>query len=87
MGAVSARRPQPARPHASRRPAEPGTQRELPLPARVRGEHCPAQELKLGRPPSWGSVLLTACTGGSVPHAGVPHPVPLPLHLFHDHVQ
>lgn len=86
MGADGARRPQPTRPRAGRCPAELGAQHRLPLPARV-GEHCPAQELRLGGPPSGGSVLLSAHTGGSVPHAGVPNPIPLPFHLFHDNVQ
>ena len=86
MGADGARRPQPARPRAGRCPAELGTQHRLPLPAGV-GSCRPAQEHQLRGAPHRGSVLLTACAGGSVPHAGVPHPGPLPFHLLHDDVQ
>lgn len=86
MGANSARWSQPARPRAHRHPADPVTQRELPLPAGV-GEHHPAQELQLGGPPGRGSALLTARTRGSVPRAGVPHTTPLSLHPSRDHVQ
>ena len=86
VGADGAWRPQPARPRAGRCPAELGTQHRLPLAAGV-GQCGPAQEHQLGGPPHRGSVLLAACAGGFIPHAGVPHPGPLPFHLFHDDVQ
>lgn len=86
MGADSAGWSQPAGPCAHRHPADLATQHELPLPAGVR-EHHPAQELKLGGPPGWGSVLFFACTGRSVPHTRVSYPTPISLHPFHNSVQ